>query len=295
MARDLYRECLDEDPDYAPAWARLGRCYRFLGKFGQEGPDSLELAKWAFPRVCTESRPAHRAQPLYPDGGRLGHAQEAMVRILGQAERHPHDPELFGGLVQAAATAASWTNPSVPHHHARRLDPRIVTSVAHTFFLLGDYQRTLEVVPAGRSLLSGSGGSGHIGREAEAADLLRRRSCPGGQFPAMVESLRFFLQGDHARSLEIVRQALAAQPAWDPEVKFYLARQLARDGAHADALRTMRDLVTEGFFCSTALRCDPWLRPLSQLPDFKGVLDLVLTREAEARAAFEAAGGHGVL
>ena len=38
MARDLYRECLDEDPDYAPAWARLGRCYRFLEKFGQEGP-----------------------------------------------------------------------------------------------------------------------------------------------------------------------------------------------------------------------------------------------------------------
>jgi len=37
------------------------------------------------------------------------------------------------------------------------------------------------------------------------------------------------------------------------------------------------------------------LRPLSQLPDFKSVLDLVLRREAEARAAFEAAGGHEVL
>ena len=36
MARDLYRECLDEDPDYAPAWARLGRCYRTLEKFGVE-------------------------------------------------------------------------------------------------------------------------------------------------------------------------------------------------------------------------------------------------------------------
>jgi hypothetical protein len=57
----------------------------------------------------------------------------------------------------------------------------------------------------------------------------------------------------------------------------------------------MRELVTEGFFCSTALQCDSWLRPLSRLPDFKGVLDVVLTCEAEARAAFEAAGGHGVL
>jgi hypothetical protein len=110
----------------------------------------------------------------------------------------------------------------------------------------------------------------------------------------MIESLRCFLQGDQARSLEIARQALAARPAWDPEITFYLARQLARDGAHADALRTIGDLVPEGFFCSTALRCDPWLRPLSNLPDYGGVLNLVLRREAEARAAFEAAGGHGV-
>jgi tetratricopeptide (TPR) repeat protein len=254
------------------------------------------LAKWAFHRAFALSPDLPIAHNLYTQmEADSGHAQEAMVRILGQAERHPHDPELFGGLVQACRYCGLLDESIRAHHHARRLDPRIVTSVAHTFFLLGDYQRTLEWYPPGALFYLDLAVLAISGREAEAADLLRRRSCPGGQFPAMVESLRFFLQGDHARSLEIVRQALAAQPAWDPEVKFYLARQLARDGAHADALRTMRDLVTEGFFCSTALRCDPWLRPLSQLPDFKGVLDLVLTREAEARAAFEAAGGHGVL
>ena len=106
--------------------------------------------------------------------------------------------------------------------------------------------------------------------------------------------LSFSLQGDHARSLEIVRQALAV-PTADPESKFYLARQLARDGAHAEALSTIRDLATEGYFCSTALRRDPWLRPLSGLPDFQDVLDEVLAREADARAAFQAAGGDRVL
>jgi hypothetical protein len=50
-----------------------------------------------------------------------------------------------------------------------------------------------------------------------------------------------------------------------------------------------------GFFRSTTLQSDSWLRPLSHLPDFKSVLDLVLRREAEARAAFEAAAGHAVL
>jgi len=296
MARDLYRECLDEDPDYAPAWARLGRCYRFLGKFGQEGPDSLESAKWAFHRAFALSPDLPIAHNLYTQiEADSGHAQEAMVRLLGQAERHPHDPELFGGLVQACRYCGLLDESIRAHHHARRLDSRIVTSVAHTFFLLGDYQRTLEWYPPGALFYLDLAVLAVSGREAEAAELLGRRSSPGGPFPPMLESLRFFLQGDHARSLEIVRQALAARPAWDPEVTFYLTRQLARDGARADALRTMRELVTEGFFCSTALRCDPWLRPLSRLPDFKDVLEVILRREAEARAAFEAAGGHEVL
>jgi DNA-binding winged helix-turn-helix (wHTH) protein/tetratricopeptide (TPR) repeat protein len=296
MARDLYRECLDEDPDYAPAWARLGRCYRFLGKFGQAGPDSLESAQWAFHRAFALSPDLPIAHNLYTQiEADSGHAQEAMVRLLGQAERHPHDPELFGGLVQACRYCGLLDESIRAHHHARRLDPRIVTSVAHTFFLLGDYQRTLEWYPPGALFYLDLAVLAVSGREAEAVDLLRRRGSAGGQFPAMIESLRLSLRGDHARSVEIARQALAAQPAWDPEIKFYLARQLARDGAHADALRTMRDLVTEGFFCSTALRCDPWLQPLSRLPDFQSVLDLVLKREVEARAAFEAAGGHTVL
>ena len=296
MARDLYRECLDEDPNYAPAWARLGRCYRFLEKFGQEGPDRLELAKWALHRAFALSPDLPIAHNLYTQiEADSGHAQEAMVRLLGQAERHPHDPELFGGLVQACRYCGLLDESIRAHHHARRLDSRIVTSVAHTFFLLGDYQRTLEWYPPGALFYLDLAVLAVSGREAEAARLLDQRSCLGGPFPPLIESLRFSLQGDHARSLEIVRQALTARPLWDPEITFYLARQLARDGAPADSLRTIDDLVTEGFFCSTALRCDPWLRPLSRLPDFEDVLDVVLRREAEARAAFEAACGHGVL
>ena len=34
LARDLYVACLERDPAFAPAWARLGRCYRWFEKFG---------------------------------------------------------------------------------------------------------------------------------------------------------------------------------------------------------------------------------------------------------------------
>jgi len=58
------------------------------------------------------------------------------------------------------------------------------------------------------------------GREAEALGL-GRRSVPGAQVPAMMDSLRLSLQGDHARSIEILRQALALRPPKDPEGKFW--------------------------------------------------------------------------
>ena len=296
MARDLYRECLDDDPDYAPAWARLGRCYRFLEKLGEEGPESLELAKWAFHRAFALSPDLSIAHNLYtPIESDSGHAQAAMVRLLGQAERHPNDPELFGGLVQACRYCGLLDESVRAHHRARRLDAKMVTSVAHTFFLLGDYELALEWHPPGVRYYLELAILAAAGREAEAAELLSRRRVPGGQFPAMMESLGLTLEGDHSKSLEIVRQGLAVRPTPDPEAKFYLTRHLARDGAHAEALRTIRELAAEGFFCSTALQNDPWLRSLSMLPDFHDVLGEVLSREADARAAFQAAGGDRVL
>ncbi|HXK07442.1 MAG TPA: winged helix-turn-helix domain-containing protein [Verrucomicrobiae bacterium] len=296
IARDLYRECLDEDPDYAPAWARLGRCYRTLEKFGVEGPQSLELAKWAFHRAFALSPDLPLAHNLYtPIETDTGHAQAGMVRLLGQAAKNPNDPELFWGLVNACRYCGLLDESIRAHNRARRLDSKTMTSVAHTFFLLGDYERTLECYALGSRYYLDLAALAASGRESQALELLGRRSVPGGQFPAMMESLRLSLRGDHAGSIEILRQALAVRPTKDPEAKFYLARQLAREGEHAEALRAIRDLLTEGFVCSAAFRCDPWLEPLSRLPDFQDLLDEVLSREADARAAFQAAGGDRVL
>jgi serine/threonine protein kinase len=48
LARDLYLRCLDADPRYAPAWARLGRVHRFIGKFVGEEAENLGRAEEAF-------------------------------------------------------------------------------------------------------------------------------------------------------------------------------------------------------------------------------------------------------
>ena len=177
------------------------------------------------------------------------------------------------------------------HRRARKLDSAAVTSVAHTYFLLGDYQQVLAWYPAGSRFYLDAAALAADGRETEAAELLAHRRL----LAPLVDSLRVCLNGDHDRSIQIVREALESEPAPEPEIRFYLARHLARAGAADGALKTIRDLVEAGFFCSTALREDPWLKPLARLSCFDDVLNAVLRREAEARTAFEAADGNRVL
>jgi TolB-like protein len=47
-ARDLYQRSLDLDPNFAPAWAQLGRCHRVIGKYIDASGDSEGQAERAF-------------------------------------------------------------------------------------------------------------------------------------------------------------------------------------------------------------------------------------------------------
>ncbi|HZM27234.1 MAG TPA: FlgO family outer membrane protein, partial [Gemmatimonadales bacterium] len=97
VTRDLYLQCLEEDPSYAPAWARLGRICRVLGMYTER--DSQELfrqAESAFKRALELNPQLPLAHNLYTYlEVELGGAREAMLRLLERAQGCAGDPELF--------------------------------------------------------------------------------------------------------------------------------------------------------------------------------------------------------
>jgi eukaryotic-like serine/threonine-protein kinase len=102
LARDMYLECVDESPNYAPAWARLGRAYRFIEKFGEHNGGNLQRADEAFNRAFALNPDLAIAHNLYtPLECDQGRAQDAMLRLLSRARSRRNDPDLFAGLVQA--------------------------------------------------------------------------------------------------------------------------------------------------------------------------------------------------
>ena len=143
-ARDLYQQCLELDPRFAPAWARLGRCHRVIGKYIDPDPGSDARAEDALRRALAINPRLSLAHKFYANlEADIGQASAALRRLLGEASRHGNDPELFAGLVHACRYCGLFAQSVAAHAEARRLDPNVTTSVEQTLMMMGDVDAML--------------------------------------------------------------------------------------------------------------------------------------------------------
>src|SRR5262249_34962180 len=128
-ARALYEQSVELDPNFAPAWAHLGRSQRVIGKYIEPTADSDGRAEDAFIRAIALNPRLSVAHKFYANlEADTGRAREAIIRLLEEAGRHGNDPELFAGLVHACRYAGLVDESVAAHDEARRLDPHVVTS-----------------------------------------------------------------------------------------------------------------------------------------------------------------------
>jgi eukaryotic-like serine/threonine-protein kinase len=297
LARDLYIQSVEEDPAYAPTWARLGRVYRFLEKFGEDADQNLARADEAFRRAFAINPDLTIAHNLYTqiesDNGR---ALPAMLRLLERARFRRNDPDLFAGLVHACRYCGELTSSVAAHQRARHLDPHVATSVAHTFFLAGDYQNTLETYGTSGYYLD-CAALVMLGENEKALANLRERERSGkatGAFRAIMQSLRSYLEGNFAACLHAIvdGELLTGR---DPETLFYTARQLARINECERSAAVLSGVIERGFLCGSALVSDPWLTPLQSLPGYSELLLRADERRSQAHDSFLEAGGPALL
>jgi DNA-binding winged helix-turn-helix (wHTH) protein len=295
LARDLYVACVERDPTFAPAWARLGRCYRWFEKFGPPETAGAHSAHDAFERAFALNPDLVLAHNLYtPIEADAGHAESAMVRLLRRLHSHRTSPELFAGLVHACRYCGQLDASLEAHRRAVELDSRTRTSVAHTYFALGDYERALFWYGSREGLYLDVLILASSGRERESAALLSTRKERYEMMREAMTSLEAYLQGDRGRGIEVLRGA-ARDNKRDPELLFYLARQAAVFGDIDLATGFLSRSIDGGYWTTIALRRDPWLEPLRATERFRELLASVEGLEAGSRRAFLAAGGNEVL
>jgi len=295
LARDLYIACLEKDPDFAPAWARLGRCYHFIAKFGTEKSIDHHLVHGAFERAFAVNPDLVLAHSLYtPIQADAGDAQNAVVRLLRQLTSHPNATDLFVALVHACRYCGLFDASLAAHNRALQLDPRARTSVTHTHFALGDYERALFWYGTGAGIYLDATILACMGREQEASALMWTRKAKMDLMSGPMRSLDAWLRGDLVTGIAILRAELNA-PIADPEARFYLARQAAKFGEIDLANSLLKQSVEAGYFSTFTLQRDPWLIPLHATPEFSRIFESAQTREEKARVAFLNADGERIL
>ena len=293
-ALKLYEQCLTEDPHYAPAWAGAGRMHRMIGKyFEHQTTERLVRSEAALKRALELNPDLSAAENVLAHlEVDLGRAEESMVRLLRRAKDRPADPDLYAGLTHACRYCGLLSASLAANEQARRIDSRLRTSGAHTYFMLGDYERVLDFQPEGipymrnLALLM-------MGRADEAlADLNRVTLSSENRLSFYVAALRYTIVGD--------REAAAAElhrlfDIPDPEAHFYIARGLAIVDKNDEAIEQLRVAVEGGFFCVPALTRDPWLDSLRTMPQFNAILRRAESRHRQALISFLSAEGDRVL
>jgi DNA-binding winged helix-turn-helix (wHTH) protein len=295
LARDLYISCVERDPSFGPAWARLGRCYHFLEKLGSQEERNSDLAPHAFQRAFAISPDLVLAHSLYtPVEADLGNAQNAMVRLLRTLQMHSNSPELLAGLVHACRYCGQLDASLAAHQRAIELDRNTRTSVAHSYFAKGDYERALFWYGTGPGLYLDALALTCMGRQKEAQALLWSRREQFHLMSGAMRSLDAFLRDDRQSGVAALEAALQNDNP-EPELQFYMARQASHLTATGLANEFLRRSVDAGYWSSDCMMRDPWFAAVRATPEFRRVFETAKRHEADAYAAFLVAQGDRIL
>jgi tetratricopeptide (TPR) repeat protein len=300
QARDLYLRCVDLDSNYAPAWARLGRAYRILGKFDPgDASEKLMRADEAFKKAFTLSPELALAHNFYTVlESDLGRSLDSVERLLKRARTHRNDPNLFAGLVQACRYCDLLPASVAAHERAHQLDPLIPTSVAWTYRSLGDFQAVLDSSGAWDGLAWVPAMIG-LGRRADAIERLRELEISGPRKEKVPYSLmwRAYLEDDLKRAVAALERAMELVPFHkrDPEARFMLAQEFAMLGEPDRALEHLSLALDEGYRCHYSLVHHGEWDFLRDHPQFKMLTDRAAESSQYAKTLFLDNGGDRLL
>jgi serine/threonine protein kinase/tetratricopeptide (TPR) repeat protein len=297
LGRDLCLQCLDESPEYAPAWVLLGRMYHLTGKFIDDVDQNAERAEQAFSRAFALNPDLASAHHYYTAAEcDHGHSQKAMLRLLEQARFRRNDPGLFAGLVQACRYCDELESSVAAYLRARHLDPHVITSVAHTYFMMGDYASAIDCYGKNGYYLD-CAALAAMGEDQTALSMLRAREQFGptpAALQGIMRSLRAYLEGNWDECCSAITTAEDAIRR-DPEILFYSARQLARIHQTDRAMAALSYAIGRGFLGASAMSRDPWLEPLRSCSGYAELLQETEQRRVEMHAAFLTAGAEQLI
>jgi len=233
-----------------------------------------ELAEAAFQRAFLldpDLASAHQFYTLLQAD--LGRADEAMRRLFERLKHHPTEAESFSSLVQVLRFRGLLRESVAAHRRAVELDPAVTTSVAHTFFLAGQYKTAIETYSGRTGYYLDAAAWAALDDRKQAIALLRERlsNSPFSKLiTALMTSLLAILEGKTDEAKSIMDNADASR---EPEILVYFARHYGHMRLLDSSIKALQKAARSGFICAPeTLKSDPWLLPLRKHREFAVLL-----------------------
>ena len=247
------------EPNYAPAWAQLGRAYTTNASLLFGGQEHYGKAQAAYEKAIALNPSLVEARiymaNLLTDTGRVEQAVPLLRAVLRE---NPNNAEAHWELGYAYRFAGMLQESVQECERARANNPevKISSSAMNSYLYLGEYDKFLQSLPERfrlHPLLSRLGRVLHEQSRAGGPRLRPRLREERLLLPAAVgKAFSYSIQHENANGIKLLGETEAKieeRGVSDPEGMYKVAQAYAVLGEKASALHMLRHSIGGGFFC----------------------------------------------
>jgi serine/threonine protein kinase/TolB-like protein/Flp pilus assembly protein TadD len=296
-AIEMLEKATQLQPDYAPAWAHLGRAYTTNASLQYGGREQYGKAQAAYEKAIALNpslvEPRIYLANLLTDTGRV---EQAVPLLRSALQDSPNNAEAHWELGYAYRFAGMLKESLEECEKARQNNPqvKINSSAMNSYLYLGEYQKFLESLPASDSayiLFYRGLAQYYLGQHNQAEqDFDQAYERVPTLLPVDVgKALSYAIKHDNARGLALLRETedkIEERGVTDPEGIYKVAQAYAVFGDKQSALHMLRHSIGGGFFCYPYFMQDPLLQSLRGEPEFQLLMNQAKQRHDQFRKTF---------
>ncbi len=296
-AIEMLEKATTLEPNYAPAWAHLGRAYTTNASLQYGGREQYGKAQAAYEKAITLNpalvEPRIYLANLLTDTGRVEQAVPLLRSVLQDS---PNNAEAHWELGYAYRFAGMLKESLAECEKARQNNPqvKISSSAMNSYLYMGQYEKFLQSLPANDSayILFYRGLAEYYmnNRDQAAGDFESAFARNSSLLPADVgKALSYSIRHDNARGLKLLQQTedkIEERGVSDPEGIYKVAQAYAVLGDKVSALHMLRHSIGGGFFCYPYFVQDPLLQRLHGEPEFQALMKQALHRHEQFKTTF---------
>lgn len=290
----MLEESVELDPNYALAWAYLGKAYSVTASQYFGGRKFSDKAKAAYDKALALNPQQLETRVLLANFLTENNRVEEAVPILRQVlEENPNHPFARWELSYAYRYAGIINESISEGESALRLYPQLTGHLFNTYLYAGRYEEFLNSLPMrddAYTLYYRGLGNYYLKDWSRAAFCFDRayQLDPTAMVAQIGRALRLGIAGNNREGLEMLKAVegkIEGDRGGDGELSYKVAQAYAALGEKSSARRHFRRSIEQGFFCYPYFANDPLLLTIRNGGE-SGLLEQARRRHEEFKRKF---------